>query len=127
MTNATGLYNLVRTVGGSIGTSIFATMLARGQQASHAHLAEHTSPYSPGFNMAFQRLQGAFESRGLDPWSAHSAALASVEGLVSQQAAVLAFERTFGVAALLLILCVPLVGILRRPASMHKTAPVEVD
>ncbi len=85
MTSATGLYNLIRTIGGSVGTSIFATMLEGQIQAGHARLAEHSSPYSMPFAMTLQRFTQGFISRGMDPFRAKQAALQALDGLFSQQ------------------------------------------
>lgn len=119
---ATGLYNLIRQLGGSIGTTVFATMLTSSQQMAHARLAEHTSLYNPAFSLRLQALQGALQGRGFDASRAQRAAIGIMEGLLSRQAAMLAFERVFMVAALLLFACLPLAMMLRRPPGHHARA-----
>jgi MFS transporter, DHA2 family, multidrug resistance protein len=109
LTSATGLFNLVRQLGASVGTAIFATLLSRGQQAIHAVLVEHINPYSPAYAIRFNAIQRGFMAKGIDAWDARLKALALFDGQVSQQAAVLSFERCFFIIGALFILCVPLV------------------
>ena len=54
--NATGLYNLMRNIGGSIGIAFVTTMLARGAQAHQALMVGHLTPTDPVFG---QRLAAA--------------------------------------------------------------------
>jgi MFS transporter, DHA2 family, multidrug resistance protein len=117
MTSATGLYNLIRQLGGSVGTAIFASMLTSQQQAAHARLMEHLNPYSPAFSLRLQQVQSALVSRGLDQWHAQSGALGLFQGMVSRHAAMLAFNNTFFIAGVLVFLCLPLVLLLKRPRT----------
>jgi len=122
MTSATGLYNLIRQLGGSFGTAAFATLLERQQQANHALLAQHINPYDPVFAQRFQMIQQGLVARGIDAWSARSKALAIVEGIVSQQAAVLSFERCFFIIGGLFFVCLPLVLLLKSPPHLRGRA-----
>jgi hypothetical protein len=45
--NATGFYNVVRNIGGSVGIAAITTLLARGAQRHQALLVHHVSPYDP--------------------------------------------------------------------------------
>ena len=47
--NASGLYNLMRNLGGSIGIAFVTTMLARGAQAHQALMVGHLTPTDPAF------------------------------------------------------------------------------
>jgi MFS transporter, DHA2 family, multidrug resistance protein len=126
LTSAAGLYNLIRQLGGSFGTAVFATMLERLQQANHAVLARHVDPYNPAFLQRFQAIQQGFIARGIDPWNARTKALALIEGMVSQQAAVLAFERIFFLLGLLFFACLPLVFLLKAAPPGTRAEPAEL-
>ena len=47
--NATGLHNLVRNIGGSVGLSFVSTMLERYAQAHQAMMAGQLSPLNPQY------------------------------------------------------------------------------
>lgn len=49
---ATGLYNLTRNIGGSIGISIIESLLVRSSQANHAYLTEYVTPYRKALTLA---------------------------------------------------------------------------
>ncbi len=126
MTSATGLYNLIRQLGGSFGTAVFATMLSSMQQSNHAVLAAHINPYNPAFAQRFQMIQQGFIARGIDAWDARMKALAVLERMVSQQAAVLSFERSFFVIGALFFLCLPLIFLLKAAPRGEQSEPAEV-
>lgn len=128
MTSATGLYNLIRQLGGSFGTAIFATMLETQQQANHALLAAHVAVSNPAFMERFNMMQQGFMAEGINAWEARDRALRIFDGMVSQQAAVLSFERCFFLIGMLFFLCLPLVLLLkpvRRPAHAEHE-PIEL-
>ena len=45
-TEATGVYNLIRNIGGSVGISVAFTLLDRYGQVNHQVLAQHITPYN---------------------------------------------------------------------------------
>src|SRR5262249_43881698 len=47
MANASGLFNMVRTVGGSIGIALLITFLSRGAQLHQHYVTAHNHPYNP--------------------------------------------------------------------------------
>jgi DHA2 family multidrug resistance protein len=75
-----------------------------------------------------QAFQNGFVARGLDPWTAHSKALAMIDGMIQQQSAVLAFDRAFFLIGALFFVCLPLLLLLKSaPRSKHHTPePVEM-
>src|SRR6476660_8325528 len=55
--NASGIYNLMRNTGGSIGIAIMTTLLARNAQVHQAVLTTHTSEYDPAYQAAFEQIK----------------------------------------------------------------------
>src|SRR5256885_565097 len=64
MGNASGVFNLMRNTGGSVGIATVTTMLARGAQAHQAALVSHLTPYDPAFQERIRQLAGGFAARG---------------------------------------------------------------
>jgi MFS transporter, DHA2 family, multidrug resistance protein len=128
LTAGAGLYNLVRQLGGSFGTAIFATLLTRLQQSNHAVLAEQLSPYNPAFVQRLQMIQQGFIAQGIASDEARLKALKLLDGLVRQQAAVLAFERCFFLIGALFLICLPMLFLLRSSPTGEAghAEPVEV-
>ena len=119
--NATGIYNLMRNVGGSIGISMVTTLLARHAQAHQAVLAQNVSPYDAEAAERLRQLHDYFASR-LGAQAAEGAAQAVIYATVVRQAMLLAFVDNFRLMAALALCCVPLVWVLRR--ARRSTEPL---
>ncbi|MFZ0922662.1 MAG: DHA2 family efflux MFS transporter permease subunit, partial [Candidatus Acidiferrales bacterium] len=93
--DATGLINLARNVGGSMGISFVTTLLDRGAQANQSILAAHVTPMNYRFESAIQalaqRLMIAGESATHALQMAQQMFYASLQG----QAMMLSFIRDF--------------------------------
>src|SRR5215813_692433 len=59
MGNASGVFNLMRNTGGSIGIAAMTTMLSRGSQIHQANLVHNINPYDPEFQQRVQQLTHA--------------------------------------------------------------------
>ena len=108
MQSATGLYNLIRQLGGSLGTAVVITLVDHKTTTASANLMHYASVYNPTFMRWWQTYQAGFVARGSDPITAHRQALAALQGLINQQAAVVGFDYAFGVVGLTLLVCLPL-------------------
>ncbi len=111
--NAAGLFNLLRNVGGSIGISIVNTIVARHEQVHRVRLAAHINGTSTIFQ---QMLSGAMALTGRNGGSPQKA-YAVLNGIVSQQARLLAYVDDFQYLALICFGCVPIVFMLRKVAA----------
>ncbi len=93
---ATGLFNLMRNEGGSVGIALSATVLARHAQLHQERLGEHVSSFA---FLAQQRLlstaHGLAGASGLDPVTNRALALQMLYGQVQRQAAVMAYVDVF--------------------------------
>jgi DHA2 family multidrug resistance protein len=118
LTEATGLINLVRQLGGSFGTAFSATLLERGITAADAGLIAHANMANGWFTAALQQLTALAVQRGpSDLWTAQHRALATLNGLITQQATLLSFERTFQVLAVLSLALLVVIPALPRRGS----------
>ena len=111
--NATGIFNLMRNLGGSLGIAAMTTFLARWTQVHRAVLVSHLTPYDP----AYQRWQ-ALARAGLTARVGEAAAgpktLALLNRTLDQQAQLLAFLDIFRVASFLSLAALPLVLLFTR-------------
>jgi len=112
-----GLYNLARQLGGSFGIAMLTTWLHRQGAVHHAYLSEHVSTLEPASVLRLAQLTEGLRQRGLDPTSAHDAALRVIDGAMRAQASILAFEDCYPALAALFLLVAPLVFLMRRPVA----------
>ena len=115
--NASGIYNLMRNIGGSVGIAGVTAMLVRGGQRHQNFLAADMTGSNLHAQASVAALTAHFQAGGASPASAHAMALGSVYRSLSQQASLLAYTDNFallGIIALLCILPVLLLGRVRH-------------
>lgn len=111
-----GMMNLMRNVGGSVGISAVTTLLARKQQLHQDFLVQHTFQYSPRVQAALDQLLLRFEMRGSSA-QAMQQAYGSLYRTVQQQAAVLAYVDVFWIMGIVTLSGLLLVFFARRSKS----------
>lgn len=102
--NATGLFNLTRELGGSLGTAWMGKMVAEGITTHSAQLAEHVSIFNPIVQERWPEIM----RRGMEP-----------AGLMMRQVArestVMSFEDGFRITMVAIGLGIIMVLLLKRP------------
>ena len=106
MGNASGVFNLMRNTGGSVGIATVTTLLARGAQIHQAAMVSHLSPYDPAFQERVKQMTGGFAARGGSAVATQQA-YGSLYGILVRQATVLSYIDVFRLLSLLCVLCVP--------------------
>ena len=102
-TQGTAMWTLIRNLGGSIGVSIVIASLTNKTIVMHARLAESVTP----FNQALADPSAALHDLKTDT------GLALMEQLMSQQAAIIAYNNNFKLMMVLIMLAFPLIALVR--------------
>jgi len=111
---ATGLFNLMRNEGGSVGIALATTFLTRRAQFHQTGLVEHLTPFGPVYQQSLAGMaQGLFPYAGLDPLSTKGLADGLMYGLLQRQAYALAFVDVFFMLMLIFCCLLPLILLLR--------------
>ena len=107
-TEGASLLNLARNIGGSVGISIVTALLARNVQTNHETLGSHV----PALGLsAADPIVSAVTGATTDQL------LSIADGLVNQQAAMIAYLDDFKLMMILTCCAIPLVLLLKRPAG----------
>ena len=112
MNSATGLINLARNIGGSVGISMVTTIQARLTQKHQNDLVSNITPLNPRYLNALHGLAAMLQQKGSDAAGAAHQASAMLYGELQRQAAMLAFIDVFwilGVVCLFMIPCMFLI------------------
>jgi DHA2 family multidrug resistance protein len=120
MATASGLFNMVRTIGGSIGIAILVAMVSSHSQIHQTYLSQQVDPFrfgiwSRSFPAASGQISG-FMRHGPEPF------LGMVYQEVQRQAVVLAFVDDFRLIAYIFFFLTPLAFVMRKQKS-HGPAP----
>ncbi len=114
LTAATGLYNVVRQVAGSVGIAIAATEVSRGTSRYFAVLTSHVTAFDAAARHWLSAVTGAMRHFGASAGEAQERALAILHQTIQRQAAVLAYDRVLYLIAILFAVAFPLALLLRR-------------
>jgi DHA2 family multidrug resistance protein len=107
MGNATGIFNLMRNVGGSIGIAMITTLVTRNAQTSQATLAPHMSKFNFNFQHQLVHIQSALAST-TGNWDAIKKAPAVLYGILQQQSSLLSYVYGFRLCVLVCLVCAAL-------------------
>jgi MFS transporter, DHA2 family, multidrug resistance protein len=114
MGNASGIFNLLRNLGGSFGVAFSATLLAQRSQLHQNFLIENVTPFSPELRSYLQQLADSIA--GSFPADS-SRLLAATYREVIRQAHMLAFNDIFWIFAWFTAVLLPLTLVMRPPRS----------
>jgi DHA2 family multidrug resistance protein len=112
--NASGLYNLFRNVGGSIGISVVNTIVARHEQLHQNELLHSLGPSSIPLQNQLHALQQYLQTQGYNSVDAMIRAYALIGGQLSAQARLWSYVDDFRYMALVCFGCIPIVFLLKK-------------
>jgi len=121
--DASGLYNMARNLGGSIGLALIGIFLDRRTHLHDDILRESVTANSL---LAHDRIAGnaaAFMANGSDAAHAHMQALGQFASQIHIQATVITYSQTFFLLGIALLVCIPLALFLKTPKRGGSAAP----
>lgn len=106
--DGTGLYNLSRNIGSSVGISVVSYLLIRNGQINHALIGAHVTATN----------RELAQHAALSPWTATGRA--ALNAMIQNQAAIISYIDDFKLMMVLTLAAIPLLLLLRgAPASDH--------
>ncbi len=119
---ASGLMNLARNIGGSVGISFVTTSLARRAQVHQVQLGEKINSANPQFRSALQGMTNVFSGAGPGSGgtSAQQHAYAMLQANVIRQSTMMAYIDNFWVLGVVIACLIPCVFLIKktRPGGM---------
>jgi MFS transporter, DHA2 family, multidrug resistance protein len=120
----TGIINLARNVGASVGIATVTTMLERRGQAHQARLVDHVNTYSAAYHNFINGTQAHLVSLGSGAAEAASQAAGMVYSTVQRQAAMRAFVDDFKLLGVVFFAVIPVLLLLKKPKVPSGNVPV---
>jgi len=109
-----GMINLARNVGGSVGIAMVSTIVTRRTQVHDHGLVMHLTRYDKGVRVLTERMTQALTHAGLNtPEAAHKAVAGVYQGMQAQ-AATLGYLDAYFAMAVLCAAMVPLAFLMKR-------------
>lgn len=113
MTNASGLQNLLKTIGGAIGTSLVATMISRFSQVHQHGLVKNLSISNSVFMDKLNTLSGTFILQAGDMMNSTYMAGKMLYNQLIQQSTLCAYMTTFKVFSIACFILIPFMFLLK--------------
>jgi MFS transporter, DHA2 family, multidrug resistance protein len=118
---STGIINLSRNIGGSLGISLIATMISRRQQFHQSILVSHLNPLNQVYQASLAGTTQMLIAKGANPVQAAAQAQGIFYGMAQRHASMLAFADAFWIMGITFLLIIPLAFLMKKGMG-HKTA-----
>jgi DHA2 family multidrug resistance protein len=118
--NVSGMINLARNMGGSIGIALLETLLVRREEFHQNRLAAHMGLGDAAFNSSVAAMAKTFTAAGYDVATATQMAYAKLYGLMQAQASWLAYIDTIWIYAIACMAVAPLAFFMKKPKKDAK-------
>lgn len=112
--DGTGLYNLSRNIGSSVGISLVSYLLTRNLQVNHAEIANYVTPFNRLFEIP--AIKNAWNPATL-------AGRAALDEVVTRQATIIAYIDDFKLLMILCLAALPFLVLLKPPR--RQAAPAD--
>jgi DHA2 family multidrug resistance protein len=111
---ASGLMNLARNIGGSVGISVVTTMLDRRSQVHLTNLSSHLSNSNQALQARLRALGQVVQSHGGGPAGTSPVPWALIQGAIGRQASMLAYVDCFWLLGVAILLMVPMAFLIKK-------------
>jgi DHA2 family multidrug resistance protein len=111
---ASGLMNLARNIGGSVGISVVTTMLDRRAQLHLNNLAARLNAGNAALQNMLRGASRTLVGHGASPSGATQQAYALVQGTVQRQATMLAYLDCFWFLGVAILAMIPMVFLIKK-------------
>jgi DHA2 family multidrug resistance protein len=122
MNNATGIINLARNIGGSVGIANVATLLARRAQLHQSVLVSHLTPLDPAYAASLSGASRFLMSQGSNPVQALDQAHGLIYGNLLRQANMLAYTDSFWLLGLTFLALIPFMFLMKKTQPQRAPA-----
>lgn len=120
MTNASGLQNLLKTIGGAVGTSLVATFISRFSQVHQFGLVKHLNDCNPAYIERLQAYAGALIHHAGDAINSTYLSGKLLYNQLLQQSTLCAYMDTFKIFAIACFILLPVLFILKGENQTNK-------
>jgi MFS transporter, DHA2 family, multidrug resistance protein len=115
---ASGLFNMVRNLGGAIGTAVIETFFTKREQYHSFIINQHVSLLEPATRARLGAMRDYFMAHGVaDPAEAMHQAILSVAASVKAEATIMGYADCFGLMGMVLVAAALSVAMLKKGSA----------
>jgi MFS transporter, DHA2 family, multidrug resistance protein len=115
---ASGLFNMLRNLGGAIGTAALETFFTKREQYHSFIINQHVSLLQPATRTRLDSLQQYFMAHGVpDPAGAMHRAMIAVGNIIRLQATYMGYADCFGLLGAILLCAMLSVAMLKKGSA----------
>ncbi|MGY4478213.1 MDR family MFS transporter [Bradyrhizobium sp. USDA 3364] len=115
---ASGISNMMRNLGGAIGTALLSTIVTKREQFHSNIIGQSVHLGREEVRTRIAEVTNYFLSHGIsDPATAHNQAIVAIGNIVKRQALVLGFSDAFAVIGIVLVLAAIAIVLTGKPKS----------
>jgi DHA2 family multidrug resistance protein len=120
----TGIINLARNIGASVGIATVTTMLDRRAQFHQTRLTERVNDYSAAYHSTMNGLQTKLVAAGSTAAHATAQAHGMIYNTIQRQALMLAFIDNFKMLGVVFLGVIPVLLMMKKPKARAGGVPV---
>lgn len=120
------LSNFARNLGGSVGTALLTTFIARTAQVHQSALAANVIQGSPQFRLYIDAVRQHLITQGVSAAAASQLAVGHAYQEMLRQASMLSYKNAFFVLSVIILCLVPLPFVMRLPDKRAKPDPEQM-
>lgn len=120
----TGIINLARNIGASVGIATVTAVLQSRSQFHQAQLMEHVNKMNPAYINMTNGTAARLVAHGSNAAQAATRAQGMVYGLVQKQAAMMAFLDNFKILGIVFFAVIPILLLMKKPKAHAGSVPV---
>jgi MFS transporter, DHA2 family, multidrug resistance protein len=120
----TGIINLARNIGASVGIATVTTMLDRRAQFHQVRLTEHVNNFSAAYRNMLSGTQARLIAAGSTAAHASAQAHSMIYGTIQRQAVMLAFLDNFKMLGIVFLAVIPVLALMKKPKARAGSVPV---
>ena len=120
------LSNFARNLGGSAGTALLTTFIARTAQTHQVQLAANVVPGSTPYRLYMDAVTGMMRRAGMSAMQASQMGVGYAYQQMVRQASMLSYQNAFFVLAVAIVCLAPLPFLMRLPTKAARPAPEEI-
>ncbi len=114
LASSSGMFNMMRNLGGSVGIATLATMLTNREHFHSARIGESVSLYDLATQSRLDTLAQNFIAKGIDAASAQDMAIRTIDNVVRRDSFVMAYNDAFMILGVALLACILFVWMGKR-------------